>query len=133
MRIIIFYGLIFFNFYIHAQSMKIEIDWDGEEEYFINKKSLIVPKSKNFNSNYAHGEYFTLVKQWQEDLVIDKNSVVITNLESSRIDINNFSGLKNIKFSDDLNLRFNTSSSKNQLFSFLDFSPIIIQNGEYIK
>ena len=133
MRIILFYCLIFFNFNIHAQSMKIEIDWDGEEEYFINKKSLIVPKSKNFNSNYAHGEYFTLVKQWQEDLVIDKNSVVITNLESSRIDINNFSGLKNIKFSDDLNLRFNTSSSKNQLFSFLDFSPIIIQNGEYKK
>ena len=50
MRILILFFLIFKSFSLTSQITQIEINWDGEMQYSIGEKSLIVPKTKNFEN-----------------------------------------------------------------------------------
>ena len=48
MRIIAFLSLILFYVNNYSQSLQIEVDWVGDEQYNIGKKSFNIPLSKNF-------------------------------------------------------------------------------------
>ena len=58
MRIIILFYLIFLSNNLFSQSLRFDVDWNGAEEYFIGKKSLIIPNSKNFKNNYGYSGYY---------------------------------------------------------------------------
>ena len=133
MRIIILFYLIFLSNNLFSQSLKFDVDWNGTEEYFIGKKSFIIPNSKNFKNNYAYSGYYKIVNQWQDDKIIDQSSVIISNIQYSNLNIEQFSGLKEIDFQENVELNLNSSISKNKIFSFLEITPIILQNGVYKK
>jgi len=131
MRIIAFLTLILFYINNYSQSLQIEVDWVGEEQYNIGKKSLNIPVSKNFKNNYSYGDYYSIVKQWESDKYIDNSSVIISNIKYSEIDIDRFKGLDKNKFNNQININFNSSVSKNKIFSYLELEPIIFENGVY--
>jgi len=131
MRIITFLSLILISTNFFSQSSQIDIDWFGEEQYNIGNLSLIVPNSKNFKNNYSYGDYYKIVKQWESDKIIDESSVEISNIIYSDIDISEYNGLEKINFSNEANFRFNSSISKNKIFSFLELEPIIFEDGKY--
>ena len=131
MRIITFLSLILISTNLFSQSSQIDIDWFGEEQYNIGNISLIVPNSKNFKNNYSYGDYYKIVKQWESDKIIDESSVEISNIMYRDIDISEYNGLEKINFSNEANFRFNSSISKNKIFSFLELEPIIFEDGEY--
>ena len=131
MRIITFLSLILISTNLFSQSSQIDIDWFGEEQHNIGNISLIVPNSKNFKNNYSYGDYYKIVKQWESDKIIDESSVEISNIIYSDIDISEYNGLEKINFSNGANFRFNSSISKNKIFSFLELEPIIFEDGEY--
>ena len=131
MRIITFLSLILISTNFFSQSSQIDIDWFGEEQYNIGNSSLIVPNSKNFKNNYSYGDYYKIVKQWESDKIIDESSVEISNIIYSDIDISEYNGLEKINFSNEANFRFNSSISKNKIFSFLELEPIIFEDGKY--
>ncbi len=133
MRIIILFYLIFLSNNLFSQSLKFDVDWNGAEEYFIGKKSLIIPNSKNFKNNYGYSGYYKIVNQWQDDKIIDQSSVIISNIQYSNLNIEQFSGLKEIDFQEKVEFNLNSSVSKNKIFSFLEITPIILQNGVYKK
>ena len=131
MRIIAFLSLILFYVNNYSQSLQIEVDWVGDEQYNIGKKSFNIPLSKNFKNNYSYGDYYSIVKQWENDKLIDKSSVIISNIKYSEIDIDRFNGLEKNKFNNQFNINFNSSVSKNKIFSYLELEPIIFDDGIY--
>jgi len=133
MRIIILFYLICVSNNLFGQSLKFDVDWNGVEEYFIGKKSLIIPNSKNFKNNYSYSGYYKIVNQWQDDKIIDQSSVIISNIQYSNLNIEEFPGLKEIDFQEKVEFNLNSSISKNKIFSFLEITPIILQNGVYKK
>ncbi len=133
MKFLIKYFLIFFSLNIFGQSINFEIDWDGSKEYFIDKKVFVIPNTNNFENNYSYTDYYRIVKQWDDDKIINENSIVIYDVQYSNFNIELFPGLKNISFSDELQINFKSSVSKNKIFSFLEISPIVLQDGVYKK
>ena len=133
MRIIFFNTLLFFNLNIFGQSIQININWEGEAKHHIGGKSLLVPSSENFKNNFSYGDYFRIVNQWNSDKIIDASSVRISNIIYSEIEINQFTGLEKINFKNEINVSFNSSISKNKIFTFLEIEPIIFKNGSYKK
>ena len=133
MRIIILFYLICLSSNLFGQSLKFDIDWNGTEEYFIGKKSFIIPNSKNFKNNYDYSGYYKIVNQWQDDKIIDQSSVIISNIQYSNLNIEEFPGLKEIDFEEKVEFNLNSSISKKKIFSFLEITPIILQNGVYKK
>ena len=131
MRIITFLSLILISSNFLSQSSQIDIDWFGDVQYNIGNISLIVPNSKNFKNNYSYRDYYRVVKQWESDRIIDESSVEISNIIYSDIDISDYNGLEKINFSKEANFRFNSSISKNKIFSFLELDPIIFDDGKY--
>ena len=51
MRIFTLCILILFSLNFFAQSLKIDVEWDGEKPYALAGKTLVVPKTKNFKNN----------------------------------------------------------------------------------
>ena len=133
MRILLISVLFIFSTNLLGQSLKIDIDWEGEKHYNIGKNSYQVPNTKNFKDNYSYGENFSLVKQWSNDKIIDESSIQIDNIIYSDIDIAEYNGLEKISFSREPHFRFNSSISKNKIFSFLELDPIIFNDGKYKK
>ena len=133
MRNIILFYLIFLSNNFYSQSLKFNIEWSGMEEYSIEKNSFNIPSSKNFKNNYSYGAYYKIVNQWEDDKIIDKKSVRITNIKYSDLNIDIYSGLEKIIFKEDIELNFNSSVSKNKIFSFLELVPVVVQNGNYKK
>ena len=133
MRLTIFFSLFFLSSNFFSQSMQFDIQWDGTEEFSVGKKSLKVPNSKNFKNNYAFSEYYKIVKQWEDNRLINKNSVKISNITYSNIDPENYSGFDKIVFEKDIQFSFNSSISKNKIFTFLEISPVVQQNGLFKK
>ena len=133
MRILLISVLFIFSTNLLGQSLKIDIDWEGEKHYNIGKNSYQVPNTKNFKDNYSYGENFSLVKQWSSDKIIDESSIQINNIIYSDIDIAEYNGLEKISFSREPHFRFNSSISKNKIFSFLELDPIIFKDGKYKK
>ena len=131
MRIIAFLSLILFYVNNYSQSLQIEVDWVGDEQYNVGKKSFNIPLSKNFKNNYSYGDYYSIVRQWENDKLIDKSSVIISNIKYSEIDIDRFNGLEKNKFNNQFNINFNSSVSKNKIFSYLELEPIIFDDGIY--
>lgn len=133
MRLIIFIFLILYSHNLFSQSKRIKLEWDGKEEFLLENKSFYLPASKNFKNNFAYSDYFKIVSQWKDERIIDKNSVVIDDIKFSNINIDNYSGLQNMSFSEELQFSFNSSISKNKIFSFLEISPIIFKDGRHKK
>ena len=133
MRIITFLALILIYTNFFSQSSQVDINWVGDEQYNIANKSLIVPKSKDFKNNYSYGDYYRIVKQWESDRIIDESSVEVSNIIYSDIDLSEFNGLENINFPKEASFKFNSSISKNLIFSFLELDPIIFDNGKHKK
>ena len=133
MRIITFLALLLISANFFSQSSQIDINWEGNEHYNIANKSLIVPKSKDFKNNYSYGDYYRIVKQWESDRIIDESSIEISNIIYSDIDISQFNGLEKINFPKKASFKFNSSISKNLIFSFLELDPIIYEDGKYMK
>ena len=133
MRIITFLALILISANFFSQSSQIDINWEGNEHYNIANMSLIVPKSKDFKNNYSYGDYYRIVKQWESDRIIDESSIEISNIIYSDIDISQFNGLEKINFPKEASFNFNSSISKNLIFSFLELDPIIFKDGKYKK
>ena len=133
MRIITFLALLLISANFFSQSSQIDINWEGNEHYNIANMSLIVPKSKDFKNNYSYGDYYRIVKQWESDRIIDESSIEISNIIYSDIDISQFNGLEKINFPKEASFKFNSSISKNLIFSFLELDPIIYEDGKYNK
>ena len=133
MRIITFLALLLISANFFSQSSQIDINWEGNEHYNIANMSLIVPKSKDFKNNYSYGDYYRIVKQWESDRIIDESSIEISNIIYSDIDISQFNGLEKINFPKEASFKFNSSISKNLIFSFLELDPIIYKDGKYKK
>ena len=50
MRIFTLCSLILMSGNVFAQSIKIDVEWDGEESYTLVGNKFTVPKTKNFKS-----------------------------------------------------------------------------------
>ena len=129
MRIFTFSSLILISANFFAQSLKIDVEWEGEKSYNLGSSTFVVPKTKNFNNNFSYGDYFRITMQLDNDKIIDDSSVEISNISYEEFDLNSYSGLQKVNFSDNINVRFNSSVSKSKIYSFLELDPIIIENG----
>lgn len=123
--------LIFANSF--SQSKKIDVEWDGEKSYRIGQKSFVLPISKNFKNNFSYGDYFKITMQWDSDKIIDESSVKISNIVYEEFDLETYTGLGNIIFDSQFNVDFNSSVSKNKIYSFLEIEPIVFENGIHKK
>ena len=99
----------------------------------MGKKYYEIPYSKNFDNNFSFGHHYKIVQQWEDDNLIDPNSVKISDLKYSDINLKDYSGFEKLKFEDELRLKIQSSISKNKIFSFLELSPIIYLDGKYKK
>ncbi len=72
-----------------------------------------------------------LTHQLELILNLEMGSLEISNIIYSDIDISEYNGLEKINFSNEANFRFNSSISKNKIFSFLELEPIIFEDGKY--
>ena len=133
MRIITFLALILISANFFSQSSQIDINWEGNEHYNIANKSFIVPKSKDFKNNYSYGDYYRIVKQWESDRIIDESSIDISNIIYSDIDISQFNGLEKINFPEKASFKFNSSISKNLIFSFIISGYLSVLPAHLIK
>jgi len=133
MRIFTFCSLILISTNFFAQSLKIDVEWDGDKSYTLGGNTFVVPETKNFKNNFSYGDYFRITMQWDSDKIIDDSSVVISNILYEDFDLNSYSGLQKVNFNNNINVRFNSSISKRKIFSFLELDPIIFKNGAYKK
>ena len=133
MRIVNLICFFLFHVIIHAQSLEISVKWDGSEVLEMGKKYYEIPYSKNFDNNFSFGHHYKIVQQWEDDNLIDPNSVKISDLKYSDINLKDYSGFEKLKFEDELRLKIQSSISKNKIFSFLELSPIIYLDGKYKK
>ena len=133
MRLFFFIFLTITTVNIHAQYIEYDINWIDGIEYEIDNNKVYVPQIENFENNYSFNQSYSVVKQWKDSQLIDINSIRIVNAEFSNINIDNFSGLKKINFPQEIEFYLNTSISRNEMFSFLEITPIIFQNGVYKK
>ena len=133
MRIFTLCTLILISANFFAQSLKIDVEWDGEKSYTLSGNTFVVPGTKNFKNNFSYGDYFRITMQWDSEKIIDDSSVVISNILYEDFDLNPYSGLQKVNFNNNINVRFNSSISKGKIFSFLELDPIIFKNGVYKK
>ena len=133
MRIFTLCSLILISTNFIAQSLKVDVEWDGEKSYALGGNTFVVPETKNFKNNFSYGDYFRITMQWDSDKIIDDSSVVISNILYEDFDLNPYSGLQKVNFNNKINVRFNSSISKGKIFSFLELDPIIFKNGVYKK
>ena len=133
MRLFFFFSLIITSLNIHAQYIEHDINWIDGIEYEIEKNKVNVPQIENFKNNYSFNQSYSIVKQWKDSQLIDVNSIRLVNAEFSNLNIDDFSGLKKIDFPQQLEFYLNSSISKNEIFSFLEINPIILEEGVYKK
>ena len=129
MRIFTLCSLILISTNFFAQSLKIDVEWDGEKSYTLEGNTFVVPNTKNFKNNFSYGDYFRITMQWNSEKIIDDSSVVISNILYEDFDLNPYSGLQKVNFNNNINVTFNSSMSKGKIFSFLELDPIIFKNG----
>ena len=94
MRIFTLCSLILISTNFFAQSLKIDVEWDGEKSYVLGGNTFVVPETKNFKNNFSYGDYFRITMQWDSDKIIDDSSVVISNILYEDFDLNPYSGLQ---------------------------------------
>ena len=58
MRIFTLCSLILMSGNFFAQSIKIDVEWDGEESYTLVGNKFTVPKTKNYKNNFIEIEDF---------------------------------------------------------------------------
>ena len=133
MRLFFFFSLIITSLNIHAQYIEHDINWIDGIEYEIEKNKVNVPQIENFKNNYSFNQSYSIVKQWKDSQLIDVNSIRLVNAEFSNLNIDDFSGLKKIDFPQQLEFYLNSSISKNEIFSFLEINPIILEEGVHKK
>ena len=56
MRIFTLCSLILISTNFFAQSLKIDVEWDGEKSYTLGGNTFLVPETKNFKNNFNSGE-----------------------------------------------------------------------------
>ena len=108
MRIFTLCSLILISTNFFAQSLKIDVEWDGEKSYALGGNTFVVPETKNFKNNFSYGDYFRITMQWDSEKIIDAASVVISNILYDDIYLNQYSGLKKFNFNNKINVRFNS-------------------------
>ena len=52
MRIFTLCSLILISTNFFAQSLKIDVEWDGEKSYTLGGNTFVVPETKNFKNNF---------------------------------------------------------------------------------
>ena len=56
MRIFTFCSLILISTNFFAQSLKIDVEWDGDKSYTLGGNTFVVPETKNFKNNFSYGD-----------------------------------------------------------------------------
>ena len=64
MRIFTLCSLILISTNFFPQSLKIDVEWDGEKSYNLGGNPFVVPETKNFKNNFSYGDYFRITMQW---------------------------------------------------------------------
>ena len=106
MRIFTLCSLILISTNFFAQSLKIDVEWDGEKSYALAGNTFVVPQTKNFKNNFSYGDYYRITMQWDSDKIIDDSSVVISNILYEDFDIDPYSGLQKVNFNNNINVKF---------------------------
>ena len=88
MRIFTLCILILISANFFAQSIKIDVEWDGKKYYNLDNKTFVVPDSKNFKNNFSYGDYYRIISQWESEKIIDDSSVTISNIIYEEFDLN---------------------------------------------
>lgn len=134
MRKLIFLIFIFFSFdNTTSQEVNIVVDWENSINYSFKNETLNVPTATDFSVDFAYGHYYKFVRQWEDSRIIDSKSVVIKNVIYSDINIQGYSGFANMNFPEEFKVDFSTSLTKNNTYSFLEFTPLIYINGTHKK
>ena len=80
----LFYFFLLLNFsFLNGQSKSFKVKWSEDKELVIAGKNFLIPKAENFNENFAIGQEFKLVNQWEEFSYINEESVEIFDIKYS--------------------------------------------------
>ena len=71
MRIFTLCSLILISTNFFAQSLKIDVEWDGEKSYTLGGNTFVVPETKNFKNN------FIVIRENTKD---NKSATIFTSL-----------------------------------------------------
>ena len=107
------------------------MDWENSINYSFKNETINVPTAIDFSVDFAYGHYYKFVRQWEDSRIIDSKSVVIKNVIYSDINIQGYSGFAIMNFPEEFKVDFSTSLTKNNTYSFLEFTPIIYTNGSH--
>ena len=116
-----------------SQSKDIIIDWDGNKVFSTSSAKFKVPYFSNYNFNFTPSKGISLVAQWIDNSGIDKNSIVVENLQLSDISLDELMDLDIKTIPDKLNYNIRESVARGKTYLFIELTPIINQNGSYKK
>tara|TARA_B100000959_G_scaffold14150_1_gene13886 strand:- start:376 stop:4206 length:3831 start_codon:yes stop_codon:yes gene_type:complete len=116
-----------------SQSKEININWDGYKVFSTSSAQFEIPYFNNHNFNFTPSKGISLSAQWNENIEIDQNSIVIENVTLSDITLENLKQLDRNIIPKELTYDIRTSISRGKIYLFLDLFPIINQNGNFKK
>ena len=131
-KILLFTVLIMFNI-CFSQQKTFQLDWEGSKTMSTETSSIEVPyfNAKHFSFNYENGLKF--ISQWKSNIYINTNSVQISNVDYSPISKSELKGLNIDKIPSDISLEVKNTKARDVSFAYVEFSPIIKDNGVYKK
>ncbi|AXT20938.1 T9SS C-terminal target domain-containing protein [Flavobacteriaceae bacterium AU392] len=133
MKKITFCLLFLFVYVAFSQQKSFEIKWDKTITLSTETSTINVPSFDEEHFSYTHNEGLLFIAQWKHNGLIDKNSVLLSNVSYSPISLNELKDVNLNTIPNSIEVHLKTSNARNDSFAFLEVTPIINDNGNYKK
>ena len=131
-KILLFALLIMFNISF-SQQKTFQVEWKGNKTLSTETSSIEVPyfNMEHFNFSYEHGLKY--ISQWKSNVYINSNSVQISNVNYAPISESELKGLQRDKIPSTISFNVKNTKARDINYAYIEFSPIIKENGVYKK
>ena len=118
---------------ICAQQKQFTIKWEGTKVLSTGDYDIEIPNfnKKNFSYNDTNGLEFH--SQWKSNTYIDEASFTISNIVYSPINVSQLKDLDVSKIPNSIKASLKNSIARDDIYTFLNVSPIIKESGQFKK
>ena len=122
--------LLLINFCsVTSQEKLININWVDNKTYLSESNSFDIPYFDNYSHNFEPDVGVILVTQWEEDFLIDSNSIRIKKINSESVNASEIGNLDINTIPNKIDFKLNNSLSKNNRTLYLELNPFFKENN----
>ncbi|MBJ6367960.1 type IX secretion system sortase PorU [Snuella sedimenti] len=126
--------LFIISFSLFSQQKRFDIVWDGVQVISGGTYKIKIPAFNHENFSYSFEEGLQFIAQWETLRTVSESSVTLSNVAYEYISKQDLRDLDLSKIPNALNFSLKNSNARDQLYAFLELSPIIKEaNGVYKK